>query len=156
MFKRFIYHLRQKPKAARDRFAFGVAFTVTAMVATVWLYHAPAKFQSVLSERDDTTESSQSFFQMFDKVGSQLGAVKESMSNITATSSPDADNEERQSNDDFMIENNPTTTTASNTLSVPTSSAATTAPASADEPRVVRIITTSQATASASTSQSEQ
>lgn len=76
MFKKIIKNIRQKPKAARDNIALGIAGVFTAMIAIVWIIDMPARYDKI--EQKHANDESPSFFSLFTDFKDQLATAKES------------------------------------------------------------------------------
>ncbi len=95
MFWRWLATIRQKPKAVRDQYAFGVAVTFTALVLAVWTFSLPARFSDSPEELANKAPFTGLFSQISGGVSSirgQVGAVfssykSESVEGVAATSS---------------------------------------------------------------------
>lgn len=80
--------IRKQPKPMRDNIAMVVAGLFTAAVFVVWLYHMPAR-NAVFTERESDKESV-GFSHLMDQVGSQLSAVKDSVT-VEPESEPESE-----------------------------------------------------------------
>jgi len=74
MLRKLIANIRRRPKQTRDNVAFGIASTVTFLVAFVWLVNAPSNFSGMLGVGDADGEQTGGFMEA---VSAQTAAVKE-------------------------------------------------------------------------------
>lgn len=159
MLRRLIVKTRNKPKDVRDRYAFSIAVGFTSIVALVWLYHAPGRFFAGIADVPDDVVSPVASF--FDQFGNQVASVKDSLPE-SSTSDSSSNIEGNWSTPEEYIERSirrgkeqagvlasSTDLAATSTASTSDEFATTT---TSNEPREVRIVTTNQASTSASSS----
>ena len=125
---RFIEHVRTKPKAVRNQYAFFGAAIITLCIVLVWAVSLPARFASFDAEEKETTGA---FSQFFNDAKSNLGvvfqAVQEPEDTTVATATEEVSN-----------------------VVIPDLSEETIEEVNAPEPREILIGTTSRETASSS------
>lgn len=143
--------------------AFSAAVSFTAVVCVVWLYHAPAKLNSVITDSGEGGQ--QPFSQVFDQIGSQVSAARESISQPEDETLP-AESTGREAWQQHLMNRASTATSATSTVmseteavlassTLASSSSASSSDITANAPRTVRIVTV-PATTTATTSSSSQ
>ncbi len=135
---------RGRSRQTRDNYALSVAIGFTAVVALVWLYHAPSRIVSVA---DGVIEGAGPITNFFDQVGEQVATVRDAIpeEGILATSGPTSTKEKRtwSTHEDYTgwsLRAVPTTTVGSSTAVTSTTSA-TTSISVIDTEQSVRIVT---------------
>lgn len=126
-------NLRQKPKSVRAQYAFWGAFSLTAIIAAVWLVSLSVRFDDMAAVPEETKENAGAFSQFYKE-------ATENLSNVFSTlKNPPADGE--------------TATTSTATATTTENAAASTEKKEEKMPgRPVQIVTSSS---SASTSKSD-
>lgn len=86
MLKKYIVNLRHKPKPVRDRVALLCASVFTAMVFTVWLYHAPARYAAIEAQNLDTVANqSPGFSELLGNLKEAASSLKETINSASST-----------------------------------------------------------------------
>ena len=85
MIKRLLRQLRKQSKTSRDNVALVTAGTLTALVAMMWLYHAPTRLSIQESGTLSSAKEESSFWQLFSDFGSQMASVKDFLPELQDT-----------------------------------------------------------------------
>tara|TARA_B100000508_G_scaffold140846_2_gene143820 strand:- start:2640 stop:3101 length:462 start_codon:yes stop_codon:yes gene_type:complete len=143
MLKRLVVKARNQPRQTRDRYAFSVAVGFTAVIAMVWLYHAPSR---IIGSMDGAAEGVKPFTSFLDQIGDQVATVKESLpdtNNVDGVFSATTSSEDRtwstpEEYRGWSLRNVPTTTSET-----AASTSASSTPGVVDTTQTIRIVTTS-------------
>lgn len=142
MLRKLIVKLRRQPKPVRDNIAMALAGVFTAFIFTIWAYHLPVRMSAMdQNVKADTTES---FSHIFDKMSEQVAAVKEALPEKPASEVTPSESE-----NEYPAEVESGTAFSISTTSEPVASTSTDYTYK-PEPKPVRIITTNNASNTAS------
>jgi cytoskeletal protein RodZ len=77
-----IESLREKPKAVRNRYAFGIALVCTGVIALVWATTLPSRLvtqedpELVASAQEDVSYFSKAFSEVFSRAGEVVNTIR--------------------------------------------------------------------------------
>lgn len=78
MFFEFLDHIRQKPRAVREHYAFMFAATFVGIVALLWVFTLPSRFDSIISVTEEGLPESTvpPFSSLWDQVTGRDGTAE--------------------------------------------------------------------------------